>query len=80
MAMSGEWGVHKPMPEFYERALDEMKAHAPATSPTLATGLTTTSDLPPLPECDPFSCAADLGASSQKATIPDGTLVVDSLG
>ncbi len=28
MAMSDEWGVHKPMAEFYERALTEMDAEA----------------------------------------------------
>jgi len=28
MAMSGEWGVNKPAPEFYARALQEMSAQA----------------------------------------------------
>jgi len=78
MAMSGEWGVQKPMPEFYERALDEMKADAGQVAyvgdrldndvrASAAAGIR-----PVFVRRGPWGVIAE-------GDIPSGTLVVDSL-
>jgi len=79
MAMSGEWGVHKPMSEFYKRALDEMRAAATDVAyvgdrldndirPSAAAGIR-----PVFVRRGPWGVIAE-------GEIPDGTLVVDTLG
>jgi HAD superfamily hydrolase (TIGR01662 family) len=78
MAMSGEWDVYKPQPEFYERALREMGAPASAVAyvgdrldndvrPSAAAGMR-----PVYIRRGPWGVIGG-------GPIPDGTLVVDSL-
>ena len=78
MAMSSEWDVHKPEPEFYSRALTEMNADAADVAyvgdrldndvrPAAAAGIR-----PVFLRRGPWGVIAE-------GEIPDGTLVVESL-
>jgi FMN phosphatase YigB (HAD superfamily) len=78
MAMSGEWDVHKPQPEFYTRALTEMNAEAVDVAyvgdrldndvrPSAAAGIH-----PVWIRRGPWGVIAE-------GEVPTGTLVVDSL-
>jgi HAD superfamily hydrolase (TIGR01662 family) len=78
MAMSGEWDVHKPQPEFYTQALTEMNAQAADVAyvgdrldndvrPSAAAGIH-----PVWIRRGPWGVIAE-------GEVPTGTLVVDSL-
>ena len=80
MAMSGEWNVHKPAPEFYERVLREMDADASDVAyvgdrldndvrPSAAAGIR-----PVFLRRGPWGVIGD-----GRGDPPPGTLVVDSL-
>ncbi len=79
MAMSGEWGVHKPSPEFYSRALAEMEAEA---GDVAYVGDRLDNDIRPSAAAGmrPVWIRRGPWGVIGGGEIPAGTLVVDSLG
>ena len=78
MAMSGEWNVHKPAPEFYERALHEMGA---AAADVAYVGDRLDNDVRPSAAAGirPVFIRRGPWGVIGGGPIPPGTLVVDSL-
>ena len=78
MAMSSEWGVHKPMPEFYARALSEMNAE-PANVAYVGDRLD--NDVRPSAAAGmrPVFLRRGPWGVIGEGEIPAGTLIVDSL-
>src|SRR3954451_12984204 len=78
MAMSAEWGVHKPSPDFYVRALTEMAAPGDAVA---YVGDRLDNDVRPSATAGirPVWIRRGPWGVLGGGEVPDGTLVVDSL-